>query len=387
MTIQKNFLSSINITAIIFILLTTSCVTTPYTGKYPGRGDIISWQDLPGWNKDEIEAILPALKNNCLTKKLPDGWNNICAEISIMNFDDNETARSYIETRFVARELVSDEGSEGLLTGYYEPLLNGSLKPDSRYRFPVYKRPENLVTIKLSSLYPELEGKTMRGRLEGNQVLPFYSRGEIDSRKKLLSGLEIAWVDDAVDLFFLHIQGSGKIKLPDGQIMSVGYADQNGHPYESIGTNLIRRGELEAEEVSLYTIKNWLAAHPDEANQILYSNPSYIFFTKRDNKLSGPIGSLGVPLTAERSIAIDKKFIELGSLVWLETVLPGEQGEPYQRLMAAQDTGGAINGVVRADIFFGRGERARDLAGTMKQPGRLYVLELKQDVTLAEVTN
>ncbi|MFV1992343.1 MAG: murein transglycosylase A [Acidiferrobacterales bacterium] len=366
--------SIIRLSAIILFLLISACVSTGEVT--PGRGDIIPWQALPGWQQDNLETIWPALKNNCLTKKLPEGWKNTCSEISMMGQADADTIRAYIETRFVARQLVSTNNQEGLITGYYEPILNGSLKPDSRYRYPVYGRPKDLVVIKLDKLYPELAGKTIRGRLDGNYVVPFYSRAEIDNGRNQLAGLEIAWVDDSVDLFFLHVQGSGRIRLPDGRVLSVGYADQNGHPYESIGLSLIRRGVIKREDVSLYTIRSWLDENPEELEQILFSNPSYIFFTVRDQKLTGPLGSLGVPLTAERSLAIDKSFTELGSLVWVDTTFPGEQARPYQRLMVAQDTGGAIKGVVRADVFFGRGDRARDLAGTMKQAGSLYILEL-----------
>lgn len=374
---KKNSIFSLiaPLSAVISVLLVASCVSTT-TKIHPERGDLIPWQELPGWSQDQVKNIWPALKQNCITRKLPRGWKKLCAEIALMSKTDTDTVRAYIETRFVARQLVDEDNQQGLITGYYEPILNGSMKASDQYRFPIYGRPKDLVTIKLSKLYPELEGKTVRGRLKGNEVVPFYSRAEIDGGNRSLSGLEIAWVDNAVDLFFLHIQGSGRIKLNDNRILSVGYVDQNGHPYESIGLNLIRRGELKAEEVSLYTIKNWLAGHPQQAKQVLYSNPSYIFFAVRDQKLAGPIGSLGVPLTAERSIAVDRRYIELGSLVWLDTTLPGENPVPFQRLMAAQDTGGAINGVIRADLFFGRGDRARDLAGTMKQSGRLYVLEI-----------
>jgi membrane-bound lytic murein transglycosylase A len=377
MTLEKT--SIFNLAAIVIALLTTSCVSTTSTTTVPGRGELVSWRDLPGWETDDVREVWPALENNCATRNLPGGWTNLCAEIALLtklnDALDNATVRAYIETRFIPRQLVNEDSREGLITGYYEPILNGSRQPDARYRYPLYGRPKDLVTVQLDELFPELAGKTVRGRLEGNKVLPFYSRAEIDSGNNSLAGLEIAWVDDAVDLFFLHIQGSGRIRLKDGSMMSVGYVDQNGHPYESIGSSLIRRGELKSEEVSLYTIKNWLANHPEQAREVLYSNPSYIFFTVRDQQLPGPIGSLGIPLTAERSMAIDRKFIELGSLVWLDTNLPGEHGS-YQRLMVAQDTGGAINGVVRADIFFGRGDRARELAGTMKHPGKLYVLEV-----------
>jgi membrane-bound lytic murein transglycosylase A len=209
--------------------------------------------------------------------------------------------------------------------------------------------------------------------LQGNRVVPYFSRAEITAGAQPLTGQELLWVDDAVALFMLQVQGSGRVQMPDGSMLAVGYADQNGHPYYPIGRRLVEMGALIAGEVTLFSIRDWLQQHPDEAQDVLNRNPSYIFFALRDASLPGPLGSLNVPLVAQRSIAVDAAKIPLGLPVWLDTTLPGG-AVPYRRLMQAQDTGGAIKGQVRADIFFGRGVEAERLAGEMKQPGRMYVL-------------
>jgi membrane-bound lytic murein transglycosylase A len=211
-------------------------------------------------------------------------------------------------------------------------------------------------------------------------VVPYLSRGEIGNGAgaERLKGNELLWVDDPVGLFFLQVQGSGRVQLPDGSVVRVGYADQNGHPYQSIGAQLVARGALAREEVNLDSIRVWLAAHPDEAEDVLNSNPSFVFFALREppaeTSVDGPLGSLNVALTPQRSAAVDPSFIALGSPLWLDTTLPGAEPRPYRRLLFAQDTGGAIKGPVRADVFFGHGPAAERLAGHMKQPGRLYVL-------------
>jgi len=202
--------------------------------------------------------------------------------------------------------------------------------------------------------------------------VPFFSREEIDGDSQPLRGKELLWIDDAYGSFFLQIQGSGRVRLDDGSIVGVNYENQNGHPYVAIGKTLVENQELALEDVSLFTIREWLENNPQRANEVLNSNPSYVFFHLREDINEGPRGSLNVPLTAERSLAVDRKVIPLGTPVWIDTTLP--DGSPYQRLMIAQDTGGAIRGPVRADVFFGNGQRAERLAGEMNQKGRLYAL-------------
>lgn len=365
------------IIALSILTLLTACTGGP--GRDAGfLGKAVAWHDIKGWAEDNQAEAWPALQQSCrrLAKRSPT-WRNLCLDVSLMEAPDDETARAFFETRFVARPLVAKGGNrEGLITGYYEPLLQGSRTRTRVYRYAVYRRPADLLTIDLGSLYEELKGKRLRGRLKGGRrVVPYFSREEIDNGNNPLKGSEIAWVSDPVGLFFLHIQGSGRIRFQDGSEIAVGYSDQNGHPYYAIGRRLIAIGDINEEDISLQSIRDWLRNNPDDAVNLLNRNPSYVFFTVREKQKSGPIGTLGVPLTPERSIAVDRRVVRLGLPVWLDTTLPGSDEKiPYRRLVFAQDTGGAIRGTVRADLFWGNGPRAEENAGRMRQPGSLYVL-------------
>jgi len=302
-------------------------------------------------------------------------WRQLCAAASELSSPSDRQAREFFETWFKPHK-VRGTGwkTRGLITGYYEPLLRGSLEPTDRYQYPLYSRPEDLLTVDLSELFPTLKDRQVRGKLIGNKVVPYFDRQQIDTQRELLAGQELIWVDDPVARFFLHIQGSGRVQLTDGRIVGVGYADQNGHPYRSIGRELIQMGALTPGDVNMFSIRDWLHKHPDRAGKLLQRNPSYIFFTLRDAPEHGPLGSLNVPLTPERSLAVDRKVIPLGAPVWIDTTYPEAGAQPYRRLMLAQDTGGAIKGHVRADLFWGHGKFAERMAGSMKQPGRMYVL-------------
>lgn len=363
--------------------LLVSCISMPLVT--PGVGQPIPWSGLPGWQEDRLAQTWPVLLNSCRRMPARDvRWKELCGDAALFPDPDDDTARAFFETRFVAHAAVGKNGAtDGLITGYYEPLLAGSLIRTDRFRYPLYRRPDNLLTIDLGELYPELQGKRYRGRLHGNLVVPYYSRAEItgapekldQSTTRLLSGQEIVWVDDPVALFFLEIQGSGRVQLPDGRMLHVGYADQNGHPYVAIGRTLVESGAMKLEDATMPGIRAWLTAHPDQALTVLNSNPSYVFFTLRDADASGPVGALNLPLLPERTIAVDPTFIPLGSPVWLDTTLPGDgESRPYRRLEFALDTGGAIRGPTRADLFFGFGENAERLAGAMRQRGKMYVL-------------
>lgn len=359
------------------VLLLHGCA---WLAPQPGIGAAIPWERVPGWHSDRHAEAWPALRNSCgvLRNKDP-RWQRICLNADQMDRPDDDTTRRFFENWFEPHPLRAGPGrSEGIITGYYEPILRGSFERDTRYRYPVFRRPHDLLIVDLADLYPELKGKRVRGRLEGNRVVPYHDRRELDSPSLLPDEEVLLWVDDPVDLFFLHIQGSGRIRLDDGKLVAVGFADQNGHPYRSIGRELIQRGELRADEVDMFSIRAWLKDHPDRARDVLYSNPSYVFFTLRDAATDGPVGALQVPLTPERSIAVDRSVVPLGTPVWLDTTVPANDGQPgpqpYRRLVLAQDTGGAIKGYVRADLFWGRGQQASYMAGKMKQEGRIYVL-------------
>ncbi|MGB0866845.1 MAG: murein transglycosylase A [Granulosicoccaceae bacterium] len=346
-----------------------------------GIGSATSWGRLAGWREDELIQAWEALAQQCDSasdKTAVVVWCEAADELQTE--PRREEIRAFFESRAKPYRLHGSYGRrDGLVTGYYEPLLMGSRHPDERFRYPLYQVPEELLVVELGELFPELQGKRVRGRVENGKVLPFYPREHIDSEQQPLAGQELFWVDDAVDAFFLQIQGSGIVQLPDGSRHGVAYAQQNGHPYRAIGRDLVDQGEIPLEDISLFSIRDWLDANPDKAQELMNRNPSYVFFKDAGPATAeGPDGSLGVPLTAERSVAVDRSIVPLGSPLWLETTLP--DGSHYRRLVFAQDTGGAIAGAVRADVFFGRGARAEQLAGTMKQTGRLYLIQLNDDL-------
>ncbi|MGH7810293.1 MAG: murein transglycosylase A [Candidatus Binatia bacterium] len=275
------------------------------------------------------------------------------------------------------------ELSEILFTGYYQPVIQGSLAPSEKFRYPIYAKPADLITAERVTLTPKMTVDKIFGRAEGEQFLPHYSRREIDEAGLLSGlGLEIAWVEDPVELFFLHIQGSGVIQLPDGNKLLVGYAGQNGRPYRSIGRMLIDSGKISREEMSMQRLRQYLNDHPQERNEILSHNESYIFFRVNPE---GPLGSLDVPVTAGRSIATDGRLFPKGALALMQTEVPIIDGageltgwRPVARFVLNQDTGGAIRGPQRADYYFGTGDQAGELAGYMNRSGRLFFLVFKQ---------
>ncbi|MFK7978038.1 MAG: murein transglycosylase A [Halioglobus sp.] len=353
----------------LLAVFVVGCATQP-----PGIGDPVDWSDLEQWESDDHGAALTAFQVGCPKLKQPQ-WQAVCELAKNTGELSSAQAKTFFESHFEVRPVYAEGGAtEGLITGYYEPLLRGSRQQTEQYRYPLYGVPPDLLTISLSEQYPKLKGMRLRGKLEGTKIVPYYNRAQLDADETLLQGNELVWVDDIVDAFFLHIQGSGQVQLQDGSTVGVGYAAQNGHPYRSIGRVLIDQGELEREDVTLFTIKDWLESNPERMSETLAQNPSYIFFELRDADASGPVGSLNVPLTARRSIAVDRNVIPLGAPVWLQTTLPSAESPQFNQLMLAQDTGGAIKGNVRADVFWGKGQEAETMAGLMKQQGELFVL-------------
>ena len=333
-----------------------------------------AWRDLPGWFDDDHAATWAALLRGCAVLQKFDAWQGVCTAAQRAPEPGREAARGFFETNFTPYQMLNIDGSAGgLITGYYEPLLKGSRQPSSRYRYPLYSVPDDLLVIDLSAVHPELKPLRLRGRLEGRRVVPYYNRAGIERGDAAVQGKEIAWVDDPIELFFLQIQGSGRIRMEDGSTMHVGYAEQNGFPYRSIGRWLVDNGELPLEQASMEGIKAWARRNPHRLPELLNHNERYIFFRELPDNLPGPIGALGVPLTAQRSIAIDPGFVPLGAPVYLATTWP-YSARPLNRLMLAQDTGSAIRGPVRADFFWGFGAEAANYAGRMKQPLRMWVL-------------
>jgi len=336
-----------------------------------------NWTDLPGWKDDDLAAAWPAFMASCrgvASKPHGASWKRVCDLARAADGKPGSDPRRFFETQLKPYAIQAADGNAGgLVTGYYEPLLRGSRTRTKGFEQPVRGVPEDLLTIDLSAIFPELKDKRVRGRLEGNKVVPYWSRAEIAARGDRLPSRTLLYVDDAVELFFLQVQGSGRVSLPDGTLARLNYADQNGYPYQSIGRVLVDRGELKLEEASMQGIQAWARANPGRLQELLNANPSYVFFREVPNSKEGPVGALGVPLTAERSIAVDPRSVPLGAPVFLATTRPNSN-KPLNRLVLAQDTGGAIKGAVRADFFWGFGKEAGEQAGRMKQSGRMWVL-------------
>lgn len=339
-----------------------------------------AWSDLPGWRDEEAGAAWPAFLQSCRALARKPAWKSICQAAALVDGKNAAAVRAFFEANFQPHAATQPDGkNEGLITGYYEPLLKGSRTQGKAGKIPVHGVPDDLLTIELGDLQPELRSLRLRGRLVGKKVVPYFSRREIEASDGPHLGKPILWVEDKVEFFFLQIQGSGRVRLPDGKLVRLAYADQNGHSYQSIGRVLIERGELKPNEASMQGIQEWARAHPERLQGLLNANPSYVFFRELPDSADGPPGALGVPLTAGRSLAVDPRHIPLGAPVYLSTTTPGS-AEPLNRLMLAQDTGGAIKGVVRADFFWGFGAKAGESAGRMKQSGRLWVLLPKEVV-------
>ncbi|WP_028693561.1 murein transglycosylase A [Pseudomonas cremoricolorata] len=329
-----------------------------------------TWKDLPAVSDSDLLAGFTTWRQGCEKLTRDPAWAPICQAAATLP-SEPQAVRSFLQEHLEVYGLRSAQNqANGLITGYYEPVYRGSLEQTAQASVPVYGIPDDMVVVDLASVYPELKGKRLRGRLEGRVLKP-YDTAEVISRDGV-SAPVLAWLTDPMDLQFLQIQGSGRVQLEDGRQLRLGYADQNGHPYRPIGRWLVEQGGLTKDQVSMGAIHDWAQAHPQRVPELLASNPSYVFFSARPDSNEGPRGSLNVPLTAGYSVAIDRKVIPLGSLLWLSTTRP--DGSPVVRPVGAQDTGGAITGEVRADLFWGTGPEAGELAGNMKQQGQIWML-------------
>jgi len=333
---------------------------------------------IPGWAGAPIAPGLRAFVAGC--ERIASGpLRRACDAAGAQLPEDEAGARRFVEASFEAWAITAADGNpEGLVTGYYEPVLAGSRSRSERFGVPVYGIPPDLVAVDLESVNPELKGLRLRGRIQGNRLVPYWTRAEFEARNAVGAPV-IAWVEDPVELFFLQIQGSGQIELASGERVRLGYGDQNGHPYRSMGRFLVDRKEMTLDQASMQGIKAWAAANPRKLREALDANPSYVFFREvptaesRPGAVSGPLGTLGAPLTAGYSLAVDSRHVPLGAPVFLATTWP-LSAQPLERLMAAQDTGGAIRGAVRADFYWGSGSEAGTLAGRMRQRGRMWIL-------------
>lgn len=333
---------------------------------------------LPGWSGAALQPSLRAFLAGCARPAALGGLGGVlgkfCEAARAVPENDEGEARKFFESTFVPYALISsDTGDTGLITGYYEPILDGSRERGTVHRYPIFGVPDDLVVVDLAPVNPDVRNMRLRGRLEGRRLVPYYSRAEIETKAETFSAPVLGWTADPVELFFLQIQGSGQLRLESGERIRLGYADQNGHPFRSLGRYLVERGEMKLEDASMQGIKAWASANPARLQEALNQNPSYVFFRELPPLNEGPIGALGIPLSAEYSIAVDRRFVPLGTPVYLATTFPLSE-ERLERLMAAQDTGGAIRGAVRADFYWGTGPEAGARAGRMRQQGRMWLL-------------
>lgn len=361
---------------LFLVVFLSACTTTPeYSSKpirqvettttYKSRiADLtpVSWSDLPGWQEDDLTAAWPAWKRSCegLLKRNPSGlnWKPACAAATKVNANSSDSIRRYFQSHMKVMEVRHQSGPSagsvhGLVTGYYEPYLNGSRQRGGVYQTPIHRYPDAWRNKKPSSLPTRAE------LMSGNQ----------------LKGQEIVWVDDPVAAAFLHVQGSGRIRMDDGKVIRIGFAGTNDQPFKSFAQWLLDRKEITKATATMQGIQAWADKNPKRVQEMLNANPRYVFFRElpaSHDASVGPIGALGVPLTAERSIAIDVKSVPLGAPIFLSTTYPLSK-KPIQRLMMAQDTGSAIIGAVRADFYWGTGDEAGSYAGRMKQQGRMWV--------------
>lgn len=371
---------------LVFLLpiLLSSCAGGP---KAPSK-DIhlvpASFADLPGWQQDDLQGFTAALSRSCerILKQNPDStfgslkeagtyldWQGICLDLKALQPADT---RTFIERHFTPYAV--NPGEKGLFTGYYEASLKASRTRHGPYQTPLYTRPGDLVMVNLGDFREELKGQRIAGRVVGGNLKPYETRAQIVSGDWPHNDKAFLWVDNPADAFFVQVQGSGLVELDTGETVRIGYAGQNGHPYYAIGRELVKRGEVPKDEISMQAIDSWLTQHPDQAAELMNTNRSYVFFKESPDTDGGPTGGSGAALTPLRSLAVDRSLLPYGLPLYVDAAEPAPGYRPFRRLMIAQDTGGAIIGPVRGDVFWGHGKDAEELAGVMKSEGRYWAL-------------
>ena len=365
------------------LYLLAACATSaPPAAVKPAADHLVltpvAFGDLPGWTADRQSEALPAIAKSCVvlarksTVNLAGSaadWLPICAALSDVPAGDDAAARAFLQRWFTPYAAGTADKDTGLFTGYYEPELQGSREPGGAFQTPLYARPGDLVTVDLGTFLPDLQGKHIAGKVANGRLAVYDDRAAIANGSLAGRAQPLLWVDDPTDAFFLEVQGSGRVRLADGSLVTVGYDAANGRHYTALGGALAARGDID-KPVTMHKIRGWLRDHPDQAQAALDLNASYVFFKLTDG--TGPTGAEGVTLTPRRSLAVDPAFVPLGVPLWLDTA--DGSGAPFRQMMVAQDTGGAIKGAVRGDIFWGFGPDAAAQAGAMQSPGRYDLL-------------
>lgn len=384
----------------VLFLLLTACtkvqapvmpVTSPDASQ---KADNVMYQKtkfsrIKFWEADNHKHALAVFLQSCekwntfssdrdlgIAGKISD-WRVLCDKARMLTSESNKNKeyKAFFEKYFTPYQLISNAQDQGLFTGYYEILLDGSMKHGGKYQYPLYQRPRGLVQFNVNDFIPDAESQMIFGLVKGKKLIPVPPREKIE--QGAIKTLEpLMYLSDGVDGFFLHIQGSGKVRMDDGTMVNVGYAGKNGKPYTAVGKLLYRDGHLDRSQLNAIAIREWLKEHPKLARGYMNQNESFIFFRRLSNDLSGPIGSLGVPLTPRRSLAVDTRYVPLGIPVWVDIDLSESASSEtrFTGLMMAQDTGSAIKGGIRGDIFFGFGKYAELMASHFKQEGTMHIL-------------
>lgn len=362
----------------------------------------VDFSDLPHWGSTSMVASLRTFQLSCqkFLKQAPEDsvgntwltltakdWFPSCKAALDTPADSPHLAKHFFETWFQPVVFYQKNPTKGLFTGYYVPEIDASLSKTKKYTVPIYGTPNTLISVNLNRFDPKLPSKQLSGRIEGHHLVPFYSREEIDQGAIDHDAPIIAYIRSPIDRLFIEIQGSGILRLTDGTTLNLGYAAQNGLPYTAIGKVLLKRGIMSYDAISLQSIQAYLHAHPEERDEIIYQNRSFVFF--KPITQDGAFGSQNVKLTPGYSLAVDTNWVPLGMPVWLNTSFPDPQlstHHPLYRLMVAQDTGGAIKGTMRGDVFWGAGPEAEAIAGKMKNTGRYWLLIPKTQLSTKQIT-
>lgn len=325
-----------------------------------------SFDELPRWEAENHQVALNSFINSCRSTKTQKIYPHLCKKANL-----SKNPKTFFEVEFDVFKIQSlDANKKGLLTGYYEPTIKGSFTKKEPYIYPLYNEPDDLISVDLTSVYPDLKNYRLRGRIKGKKLVPYHTREQIAS-----SGIDaevICYTDSKIDLFFLEVQGSGMVSFENGKNIFVGFSNQNGHKYSSIGKYLINKGEIKPELISLQSIEQWFEDNPSRIDEVLNHNESVVFFKQKQHSASG---SLGIVLTPERSVAVDRNTIKLGSVLFLDATIDAKK---VNKIVMAEDTGGAIKGEVRADMFFGSSSKASKLAGELKSELKLWILLPKE---------
>ena len=362
---------------------------------------VVNFNQLPGWDVAALTKSLETFKTSCSTfvKQEPErvvgtsaidlqakDWQPACYAALKIDPLAEKDVKNFFQTWFAPVEFYGRKSVKGLFTGYYLPLIKGSYTRTAEFNVPIYEVPNDLVIVDLSLFIPDAKNRKIKGRLSGNKVIPYYTREEINNGALGNQAQVLLWLKSPIDRLFLEIQGSGIVALEDGSQVFVGYDGQNGAPYTAIAGVLIKKGVMTKENASMQAIKRYLEAHPEEMNPVINQNKSFVFFRRLN--LEGALGSQGVVLTPGYSLAVDTEWIPMGAPLWLSTTRPDSNNpnlnKPMQRLMIAQDTGGAIKGKVRGDVFWGGGDKATLIAGHMKNEGHYWLLLPRQALSRLE---